>query len=76
MLNSEINKKTQSGDLTKEEILEIYNSLKSVFDGLIKKDFHPMIVNNKKEIEQLQRENPDKKFKPKEDVISLNLKII
>ena len=74
MLNSEINKKTQSGDLTKEEILEIYNSLKSVFDGLIKKDFHPMIVNNKKEIEQLQRENPDKKFKPKEDVISLNLK--
>ena len=33
-----------------------------------------MIVNNKKEIEQLQKENPDKKYKSKEDVISLNLK--
>ena len=32
-----------------------------------------MIVNNKKEIEKLELENPDKRYKSKEDVISINL---
>ena len=32
-----------------------------------------MIVNNEKEVEKLKWENPDKKYKAKEDVISINL---
>ena len=32
-----------------------------------------MILNNEKEVEKLKHENPDKKYKTKEDVISINL---
>ncbi|MBQ6813499.1 MAG: NFACT family protein [Methanobrevibacter sp.] len=74
MLNTDINKKTLSSDLSSQEILDIYGSLKSVFEPLLKKEFNPMIVNNKKETERLQKENPDKKYRSKEDVVSLKLK--
>ena len=73
MLNCEINKKTLSSELTKEDILEIYGALKKVFEGLEKKEFTPMIVNNRKEIEELKKQNPDKQYKVKEDVVALRL---
>ena len=60
--------------MSNEEINTVYDSLKSVFETLEKKEFSPMIVNNKKEIEALEKENPDKKFKAKEDVIPLKIK--
>jgi predicted ribosome quality control (RQC) complex YloA/Tae2 family protein len=74
MLNTEISKKTSCSSLSAEEINAIYNALKTVFEPLEKNEFTPMIVNNKKEIEELQKENPDKKYKSKEDVISINIK--
>ena len=74
MLNTEISKKTPCSDLSAEDINVIYDALKSLFEPLEKGEFTPMIVNNKKEIERLQNENPDKKFKAKEDVIPLKLK--
>ena len=73
MLNTEISKKTACSSLSAEEINIIFNALKSVFEPLEKRQFTPMIVNNKKEIKKLELENPDKKYKSKEDVISINL---
>ena len=73
MVNTEISKKTACSALSGEEINVIFNALKSVFEPLEKGQFNPMIVNNKKEIEKLELENPDKKYKSKEDVISINL---
>ena len=73
MLNTEISKKTPCSSLSAEEINIIFNALKSVFEPLEKRQFTPMIVNNKKEIKKLELENPDKKYKSKEDVISINL---
>ena len=73
MLNTEISKKTACSALSGEEINVIFNALKSVFEPLEKREFNPMIVNNKKEIEKLELENPDKRYKSKEDVISINL---
>ncbi|MBE6512486.1 MAG: fibronectin-binding domain-containing protein [Methanobrevibacter olleyae] len=73
MLNTEISKKTACSSLSAEEMNIIFNALKSVFEPLEKRQFTPMIVNNKKEIEKLELENPDKKYKSKEDVISINL---
>lgn len=74
MLNTEINKKINCSSLSAEDIHNIYNALKTVFEPLEKKEFNPMIVNNRKEIEVLKKENPDKKYKIKEDVISINIK--
>ena len=74
MLNTDISKKTPCSNMSNEEINTVYDSLKSVFEALEKKEFSPMIVNNKKEIEALEKENPDKKFKAKEDVIPLKIK--
>ena len=73
MLNTEISKKTICSDLSGEEIITIFNALKAVFEPLEKKEFTPMIVNNKKEVEKLIEENPDKKYKAKEDVISISI---
>lgn len=73
MLNTEISKKTACSSLSAEEINIIFNALKSVFEPLEKRQFTPMIVNNEKEVEKLKQENPDKKYKSKEDVISINL---
>ena len=73
MLNTEISKKTACSALSGEEINIIFNALKSVFEPLEKRQFNPMIVNNEKEVEKLKQENPDKKYKAKEDVISINL---
>ena len=74
MLNTEINKKTACSDLSAEEISTIFDALKTVFEPLEKGEFTPMIVNNREEIERLKAENPDKKYKSKEDVISINIK--
>ena len=73
MANTEISKKALCSSLSAEEISTIFNALKSVFEPLEKREFNPMIVNNKKEVEKLKKENPDKKYKSKEDVISINL---
>lgn len=74
MLNTDISKKTICSNISNEEINTIYNSLKTVFESLEKKEFSPMIVNNEKEVERLIKENPDKKYKAKEDVIPINIK--
>ena len=74
MLNTGISKKSICSALTAEEISNVYNALKSVFEPLIKKEFAPMIVNNRKEVEELRKENPDKKYKVKEDVVSIPIK--
>ena len=74
MLNTEISKKTACSDLSAEEISTIFNALKTVFEPLEKGEFTPMIVNNREEIKRLKAENPDKKYKSKEDVISINIK--
>lgn len=74
MLVAEITKKTNCSNLSGEEIVTIFNALKTVFEPLEEKKFSPMIVNNKEEVEKLQEENPDKKYKAKEDVISINIK--
>ena len=73
MANTEIIKKTSCSSLSAEEINVIFKALKSVFEPLEKREFNPMIVNNEKEVEKLKQENPDKKYKSKEDVISINL---
>ena len=73
MLNTEISKKTACSSLSAEEINILFNALKSVFEPLEKRQFTPMIVNNEKEVEKLKQENPEKKYKSKEDVISINL---
>ncbi len=73
MLNSEISKKTICSDLSGEEITIIFNALKAIFEPLEKKEFTPMIVNNEKEVEKFAKENPDKKYKAKEDVIPINI---
>ena len=74
MLNTEISKKTSCSQLSGEEISTIYNALKTLFEPLEKNEFTPMIVNNEKEVERLKDENPDKKYKVKEDVIPFSLK--
>ena len=74
MLNVEISKKTPCSNLSAEDILSIYNAMKTLFEPLERKEFNPMIVNNKKEVERLQSENPDKKYKFKEDVIPIKIK--
>ena len=74
MLNTEISKKTSCSNLSAEEISTIFNALKTVFEPLEKREFRPMIVNNREEIEKLKVENPDKKYKSKEDVIPINIK--
>ncbi|SFL63078.1 Predicted component of the ribosome quality control (RQC) complex, YloA/Tae2 family, contains fibronectin-binding (FbpA) and DUF814 domains [Methanobrevibacter olleyae] len=74
MLVAEITKKANCSNLSGEEIITIFNALKTVFEPLDEKKFSPMIVNNKKEVEKLQEENPDEKYKAKEDVISINIK--
>ena len=74
MLNTEISKKTSCSNLSAEEISTIFNALKTVFEPLEKREFSPMIVNNREEIEKLKVENPDKKYKSKEDVIPINIK--
>ena len=73
MANTEISKKASCSSLSAEEISTIFNALKSVFEPLEKRQFNPMIVNNEKEVEKLKMENPDKKYKSKEDVLSINL---
>ena len=73
MANTEISKKALCSSLSAEEVNVIFNALKSVFEPLEKRQFNPMIVNNEKEVEKLKQENPDKKYKAKEDVISINL---
>ena len=73
MQNTEISKKESCSALSGDEINIIFNALKSVFEPLEKRHFTPMIVNNAKEVEKLKQENPDKKYKTKEDVISINL---
>ena len=74
MANTEISKKASCSSLSAEEISTIFNALKSVFEPLEKRQFNPMIVNNEKEVEKLKMENPDKKYKSKEDVLSKALK--
>ena len=73
MANTEISKKALCSSLSAEEVNVIFNALKSVFEPLEKRQFNPMIVNNEKEVEKLKMENPDKKYKSKEDVLSINL---
>lgn len=73
MQNTEISKKESCSALSGDEINIIFNALKSVFEPLEKRQFTPMIVNNEKEVEKLKQENPDKKYKAKEDVISIKL---
>ena len=73
MANTEISKKALCSSLSAEEVNVIFNALKSVFEPLEKREFNPMIVNNEKEVEKLKMENPDKKYKSKEDVLSINL---
>ena len=74
LLNAEISKKTPCSQLTAEEIKTVFDALKAVFEPLEKREFTPMIVNNKKEIERLKSENPDKSYKAKEDVIPIRIK--
>ena len=74
MLNAEIGKKTPCSSLSAEDIISIYNALKTLFEPLERKEFNPMIVNNRKEVERLQSENPNKKYKIKEDVIPIKIK--
>ena len=47
--------------------------MKNIFYTLENKEFTPMIVNNEKEVERLKAENPDKKFKVREDVVPISL---
>ncbi len=72
--NTDINKKTNCQDLSDEEIDELFNSMKNLFNKLTNKEFNPMIVSNKNEVEKLNKENPDKKYKIKEDVVPIDLK--
>lgn len=74
MLNTDINKKTSCSSLSADEIDITFNALKTVFEPLEKRQFTPMIVNNREEIERLKAENPDKNYKSKEDVIPISIK--
>ena len=74
MLSSGISKKTSCSSLSAEDINVVFNALKTVFEPLEKGEFTPMIVSNEKEIGKLKEENPNKKYKIKEDVISIRLK--
>ena len=56
MANTEISKKALCSSLSAEEVNVIFNALKSVFEPLEKRQFNPMIVNNKKEVEKLKKE--------------------
>lgn len=51
--NTEIDKKTNCQELSDNEIDTIFNSLKEIFRKLVEKDFTPMIVNNKNNIEDV-----------------------
>ncbi len=73
LLNTSINKKTNCRALSLNEIEEVFKSLKNIFSKLENKEFTPMIVNNEKEVERLKAENPDKKFKVREDVVPISL---
>ncbi len=73
LLNTSINKKTNSRALSSTEIEEVFKSLKSLFSKLENKEFTPMIVNNEKTVESLREENPDKKVKVREDVVPISL---
>lgn len=73
LLNTSVNKKTPCQSLSSNEIKEIYSSLKSIFSKLERKEFSPMIVSNKKEIENLKENDSDKKPKAKEDVVPISL---
>lgn len=73
LLNTSINKKTNCRALSSNEIEEVFKSLKNIFSKLENKEFTPMIVNNEKEVERLKAENPDKKFKVREDVVPISL---
>ena len=73
LLNTSINKKTNCRALSSNEIEEVFKSLKNIFSKLENKEFTPMIVNNEKEVERLREENPDKKFKVREDVVPISL---
>jgi len=74
VLNTDIDKKRNCKSLNEKEITELFCSLKSIFTKLEKKEFNPVIVNNKKEVERLNKENPNKKYKIKEDVVPIELK--
>lgn len=74
MLNTEISKKTSCSSLSADEIDITFNALKTVFEPLENRQFTPMIVNNREEIERLKAENPDKNYKSKEDVIPISIK--
>lgn len=74
MLNTDISKKTSCSSLSADEIDITFNALKTVFEPLEKRQFTPMIVNNREEIERLKGENPDKNYKSKEDVIPISIK--
>ena len=73
LLNTSVNKKTNCRALSSNEIEEVFKSLKNIFSKLENKEFTPMIVNNEKEVERLKAENPDKKFKVREDVVPISL---
>ncbi len=72
--NSKINKRKNCQDLNKEEIKIIFKSLKEVFNGLIDNKFNPMIVTNKRKVEEINKENSQEKLKIIEDVIPISLK--
>ncbi|MDO5850028.1 MAG: ribosome rescue protein RqcH [Methanobacteriaceae archaeon] len=72
--NTDIDKRTNCQDLSEEDIEALFKSLKDLFNKLTNKEFNPAIVSNKKEIEELNNENPDKKYKIKEDVVPIDLK--
>lgn len=74
MLNTDISKKTSCSSLSADEIDITFNALKTVFEPLENRQFTPMIVNNREEIERLKAENPDKNYKSKEDVIPISIK--
>lgn len=74
MLNTEISKKTSCSSLSADEIDITFNALKTVFEPLEKRQFTPMIVNNREEIKRLKAKNPDKNYKSKEDVIPISIK--
>lgn len=74
MLNTDISKKTSCSSLSADEIDITFNALKTVFEPLENRQFTPMIVNNREEIERLKVENPDKNYKSKEDVIPISIK--
>lgn len=71
--NEIIDKKTQCSELRNEEIAIIYKGFEKTFNPLKNKEFNPMTVTNRKFIDLAKKENPDKKYKIKEDVIPIKL---